>query len=300
MTMKRQQAPIASVMIIVKNDPGVERTLELLVPQAKSAGAEVIVVDASAPETLKKIRDRFPTVRWEYYDQAGKSITIPEQRNMALRLASGKYLVFLDASCVPVKGWLNSIIEDLNGGEAIVCGPVLDTNEHNLVRYIPGRTERSHVRECTTVSVGFTRAVVDAIKGFDESLAYGEDVDFFWRASEAGFAICSDPRVAVSHDWGKTDEQFRRAFRYGRARALIHKKHFRTRWRQLLLHEPHVWIYPLYIVCLPIAILWPWYLLLPLVPLLKNRSWKLVVHHFVFAAGVLDGVVTPLHPKADR
>jgi glycosyl transferase family 2 len=298
--MKRSQALKASVMIIVKNDPGVEHTLELLAPQAKSAGAEIIVVDASAPKTLKNIRNRFPTVRWEFYDQAGKSITIPEQRNMALSLAKGRYLVFIDASCAPVEGWLKAIIEDLDRGETMVCGPVLDTNKHNLVRYIPGRTERSHVRECTTVSVGFKREVLEAITGFDESLAYGEDVDFFWRASEAGFAICSDPCVAVSHDWGDTDEQFRRAFRYGRARALIHKKHFRTRWRQLLLHEPHVWMYPLYIICLPIAIFWPWYLVLPLVPLIKNRSWKLVVHHFVFASGVLAGALTPLHPKVDR
>lgn len=298
--MTRPQAPVASVMIIVKNDPGVEHTLELLVPQAKAAATEVIVVDASAPETLQKIRARFPSVRWEYYDQRGKSITIPEQRNTALSLAKGKYLVFLDSSCAPVDGWLKAIIEDLDSGEDIVCGPVLDTNEHNLVRYIPGRTERSHVRECTTVSVGFKREVLDAIKGFDESLAYGEDVDFFWRATSAGFAICSDPRVAVSHDWGDTDEQFRRAFRYGRARAMIHKKHFRTRWRQLLLHEPHVWMYPLYLLCLPVAVIWPWYLLLPLIPLIKNRSWKLVVHHFVFAAGVIAGVLTPLRPTKGR
>ena len=298
--MKQASAPVASVMIIVKNDPGVEQTLALLVPQAEAASSEVIVVDASAPGKLDAIRKRFPSVRWEYYDQAGKRFTIPEQRNLAMKLAKGKYLVFLDASCEPAKGWLDAIIEDLNDGEAIVCGPVLDTNEHNLVRYIPGRNERSHVRECTTVSVGFTQDVLKAIKGFDEALAYGEDVDFFWRATDAGFKICSDPRVAVSHDWGETNEQFRRAFRYGRARALIHKKHIRTRWRQLLLHEPHVWIYPLYIIGLPIAIFWPWYLLLPLIPLAKNRSWKLVVHHFVFASGVLAGLLTPLGSKAGR
>ena len=298
--MSSQPKPAASVMLVVKNDPGIERTLELLMPQAQEASAEVIVIDASDPATLKKIRDRFPSVRWEYYDQAGKRITIPEQRNRALKAARGEYLVFLDASCEPVDGWLAAIIDDLKAGEAIVCGPVLDTNEHNLVRYIPGRTERSHVHECTTVSVGFTREVLARVKGFDESLAYGEDVDFFWRATFAGFAICSDPRVAVSHDWGGTEEQFRRAFRYGRARALIHKKHIRRRWRQLLFREPHVWIYPLYILGLPVAIVWPWYLLLPLVPLIKNRSWKLVVHHFVFASGVLAGLFTPLGSKSGR
>ena len=298
--MKRQTIPAASIMIVVKNDEGIERTLEILMPQAKKANSEVIVVDASKPETLQKIRNRFPAVRWEYYDQAGKTFTIPQQRNRALELAEGEYFVFLDSSCEPVDGWLNAILDDLRGGEDIVCGPVLDTNKSNLVRYIPGRNERSYVQECTTVSVGFTRKVRDAVKGFDEALAYGEDVDFFWRASAAGFKICSDPLVAVSHDWGETEEQFRRAYRYGRARALIHKKHFKTRWRQLLLKEPHVWIYPLYLLGLPVAIIWPWYLLLLAVPLIKNRSFKLIVHHFVFATGVLAGAVTPLAPKSDR
>lgn len=281
-------------MIIVKNDPGIEQTLELVEPQAIKASSEVIVVDASAPKTLQKIRKRFPYVRWEYFDQAGKRFTIPEQRNRALELAKGKYYVFLDSSCQPVEGWLDAILETLEQGESIVCGPVLDTNKHNLVRYIPGRSERSYVRDCTTVSVGFTHEVLAAVKGFDELLAYGEDVDFFWRTADAGFKICADPRVAVSHDWGDTEEQIRRAFRYGRSRALIHKKHIKRRWRQLLIHEPHVWIYPLYIIGLPIAFVWPWYLLFLLVPIVKNRSITLLFHHFVFASGVLAGLFMPL------
>ncbi|QQR52042.1 glycosyltransferase [bacterium] len=292
--------PIASIMIIVKDDPGVAETLALTVPQAQSVGAQLIVVDASAPSTLAHIRQEYPDVVWEYFKQHGKHITIPEQRNRALELATGKYLIFLDSSCQPVEGWLTAILENLEAGEDIVCGPVHDTNAKNLVRYIPGRAEKGYVDDCTTVSVGLTRAVIAKITGFDTNLAYGEDVDFFWRAKDAGFAICSDPRVAVSHDWGPTDEQFRRAFRYGRSRAIIHKKHIKRRWRQLLLKEPHVWIYPLYIVGLPIAIVWPWYLLFLAVPLLKNRSFTLIIHHLVFGWGVLVGVFTPLGSKQDH
>jgi glycosyltransferase involved in cell wall biosynthesis len=287
-------SPVASVIIIVKNDEGVGQTLALLVPQCEAARAEVIVVDASAPEMLAGIRQKYPQVRWEYFDQRGKRFTIPEQRNCSIGLAKGKYIIFIDANCEPAEGWLDAILETLNDGEHIVCGPVRDSSEHNLVHYTSGRAEHSYLDECTTINVGFTREVYERVGQFDTRLAYGSDVDFFWRAHDAGFAICSDPRVAISHDWGQTDEQLRRAFRYGRARAILHKKHWRRHWHHLLLHEPHVWIYPLYIVGLPIALVWPYYLLFLLVPLLKNRSATLVVHHLMFGWGVLVGVFTPL------
>ncbi|HEY6736205.1 MAG TPA: glycosyltransferase [Candidatus Saccharimonadia bacterium] len=298
--MKAVHSPtslVASVIIVVKNDLGVRDTLAALMPQAKACRAEVVVVDASQPAVLQTVREEFPQVRWEFYNQGIKRFTIPEQRNLGLKLAAGNYLVFLDASCIPVNGWLAAIIDTLDSGESVVCGPVLDTNPKNLVRYMPGRETRSYIQECTTVSVGLRRTVVEAVKGFDERLAYGEDVDFFWRVSDAGFKLCSDPRVAVSHDWGETNEQFRRAFRYGKARAIIHKKHWRRRWKQLLITEPHVWVYPLYLLGLPIALIFPWYLLGLLIPMLKNRSFTLVAHHLVFAAGVLAGVVTPLEQR---
>jgi GT2 family glycosyltransferase len=284
--------PHVSVIIVVKNDPGLRETLELLEPQTHEVSSEVIVVDASDAGQLEAVRKDFPAVRWDHFDQAGRRLTIPHQRNRGIELARGEIIVFLDSSCQPEPEWLTSIVAAIDDGEDIVCGPVRDTNA-NLVRYIPGREVRSHVRECTTVSVGMRKAVAQRVEGFDETLAYGEDVDFFWRASDAGYKICSDPAVAISHHWGDTNEQLRRAFRYGRARAYLHKKHLSRRWRQLLFHEPHVWVYPVFIMGLPLTLWLPFYPLLLLVPALKNRSWKLILHHLVFGWGCLMGALTP-------
>src|SRR5882762_3968077 len=76
--------PEVSIIIVVKNDLGIRRTLELIYAQHTTIKYEVIVVDASEPEYLQSIRAQFPQVHWEMFDQAGKRFTISEQRNRGL------------------------------------------------------------------------------------------------------------------------------------------------------------------------------------------------------------------------
>jgi GT2 family glycosyltransferase len=293
MYMKR---PLVSVIIVVKNDLGIEPTLELVTRQQTTAPYEIIVIDASASGRLAGIRARFPQVRWEMFDQAGRRFTIAEQRNRGLELAQGEIIAFIDASCAPVPGWLEAIVTAMNDGEDVVCGPCRNSNPHNLVHYFPEYEQRRHIREYATMNLAFRRRVIDKVGRFDPIIIYGEDVDYSWRVTDAGYQICYDPGAAIAHDFGQAEEQFRRAFRYGKARAMLHKKHWRRRLWQLLRFEPHVWMYPLMLVSLPLALLWPWYLAvvaLALVVLaLKNRSVTTLVHHFTYAWGVLVGLVT--------
>lgn len=282
---------LASIIIVVKDDPGIKRTLELINAQQGSIPHEVIVIDASEPDRLRDIRDQFPLVRWEQFDQQGKRFTITEQRNRGLELAKGEFIVFIDANCEPEPNWLKALMQALQDGEDIVCGPCRPSNSKNLVQYIEDHAKRTYMQECTTINVALRRKIVDDVGQFDTGLSYGEDVDYFWRARDKGYKICYEPKAAISHDYGDAGEQFQRAYRYGKSRAVLHKKHWRTRLGQLLRDEPHVWIYPLFILSLPLAILWPPYLLVLLIPLIKNRSVGVIVHHLVFGWGVIVGAL---------
>jgi glycosyltransferase involved in cell wall biosynthesis len=286
--------PKVSIIIVVKNDPGIRATLDLIAQQQEVVSFETIVIDASDPNRLADIRHDFPNVTWEMFDQKGKRFTITEQRNRGLELARGKIIAFIDANCEPVKHWLKSLVAAIDDGEKIVTGPCRPSNAKNLVHYIEEHSERAYVPECTTINVAMVREVADALGGFDEHLEYGEDVDFFWRAVEAGYKICYDPGAAITHDYGEASEQLRRAYRYGKSRAILHAKHWRRRWSQLLLREPHVWAYPLYMLGLPLAIWWPEYLLLLLIPLIRTRSLGVIIHHFVFGFGVIAGTLSVL------
>lgn len=285
-----KELPRVSIIIVVKNDRGIERTLELITLQKASVSTETIVIDASQPGKLLDIRLKYPLVRWEQYDQKGKRFTITEQRNRGIDLAKGEIIVFIDASCAPTTVWLRSLIEVIDSGEDIVAGPCLPSNPNNLVNYIPGHPVRKYVEECTTVNVALRKAVVERTGYFDTKLDYGEDVDFFWRAIDAGFKISSEPKAVITHDFGEAKEQRIRAYRYGKSRAVIHAKHWRTRWYKLLRYESHVWIYPVFILSLPIAFYWPQYLLVLFIPLIKNRSIGVILHHLIYGCGVLVGV----------
>jgi GT2 family glycosyltransferase len=181
----------------------------------------------------------------------------------------------------------------MKDGEDIVCGPVLDLSKNNLVHYAPELTEGGYIDVCTTIDVGLRRKVVERIGKFDVSFSFGQDVDFFWRARDAGFKIYHNPAAAIGHDWGERKEQLIRAFDYGKARAHLFKKHWRTR-RGQLIHEPHVWIYPLFILGLPLTYFIPFYPLLVFIPLLKNSSknpFGLVLHHLTYGIGVIAGTI---------
>ncbi len=283
---------LVSIIIVVKNDRGIDATLAHLDLQRSTTRSEVIVVDASEPTRLADIKAKYPWVIWNQFP-VSTSRTTPQQRNRGLELAKGDVIAFIDANCVPSPNWLATIATLMKQGRHIVCGPVLDSSATNLVHYAPSLDTPRYVDDCTTISVGISRAVIDQIGGFDPSFSFGQDVDFFWRATDAGFKIYYHPEVSISHDWGKKSEQLRRAFDYGKARAHLFKKHWRTR-RSQLLSESHVWFYPLLIVGLPLTIIIPVYPLLILVPIFKNRGTSpvgLLTHHLTYGMGVIAGTL---------
>jgi len=285
-----KQCLMVSVIIVVKNDLGIEATLSHLYKQTAKIPFEVIVIDSSKPSRLASIRRKFPEAVWDQFPVSNRRTTA-EQRNRGLELAKGEIIAFIDANCIPADTWLSSLDTTIQGGKDIVCGPVLDTNESNLVHYAPTHTAGKYVDTCTTISVGLRREVVEKVGQFDTSFSFGQDVDFFWRASDAGYKIYFEPAFSIQHDWGDNSEQLNRAFEYGKARAHLFKKHWKNRKKELLW-ETHVWIYPLFILGLPLTYFVPFYPLLVIVPILKNIRQNpvgLIVHHLSYGLGVLAG-----------
>jgi glycosyltransferase involved in cell wall biosynthesis len=281
---------LISIIIVVKNDRAIADTLTHLFASKTDVPYEVIVVDSSEPERLADIKDAFPKARWEQYPVSARRTT-PEQRNRGLEMARGDTIAFIDANCIPSPEWISAIAASIAGGKDIVCGPVLDRGDNNLVHYAPEHSEGRYVDICTTISVGIRRDVIERVGNFDTSFSFGQDIDFFWRATEAGYRIYFDPAVSIQHDWGKPREQFGRAFQYGKARAHLYKKHWRVR-KSELFREPHVWVYPVFLLGLPLTFIVPWYPLLLFVPVLKNlrqNPFGLILHHMAYGCGVITG-----------
>lgn len=283
-----------SIVIISKDEASLDETLASVRGQAREVGepAEILVVDASEGR-LDYIRDRHgDCVRWlPFQPIPGVRTSIPQQRNAGVRAASGDVIVFTDAGCTIEAGWLERLVHPLRSGQVqVASGVTLGTAPGRGLYDPPAATDQvRYLTECATINLAFTRAAFDAVGGFDERFAYGSDIDFSWRLTDAGYRILSVPDAVVRHDWGDFDRQLRRSYRYGKARARLYRKH-RSRLRHVLRTDPMVVVYPVFLLGLPLTLVFPLYPALLLIPAWRNRSYgagRVLVDHLMFGLGVL-------------
>jgi GT2 family glycosyltransferase len=297
-----------SVVIISKDEASLDDTLNDITGQVSDLGepSEIIVVDASAGR-LDAIRSRHEAeVRWVQFEQPpGVRVSIPHQRNAGVREARGEIIVFTDAGCRPEARWLGRLVAPLRDDEDVAAGLTLATSgstglyDHSARRALESR----YLTECATINLAFRREAFDTVGGFDEGFAYGSDVDFTWRLTDAGFRIRSVPDAVVRHDWGGRRRQLRRSYLYGRARMRLLRKH-RTRLRRALRDEPVAVAYPIFLLGIPMTlavfllglplVFWLLYPALLVVPAWRNRSngaIRVLADHLSYGAGVLAELV---------
>lgn len=84
-----------------------EASLQALTAQTLPRSTfEVIVVDDGSTDETAKIASRFP-IRLVRQENAGA----PAARNAGLRAATGTWVAFTDADCVPSRGWLSQLLK---------------------------------------------------------------------------------------------------------------------------------------------------------------------------------------------
>lgn len=283
-----------SIVVISKEEPELDATLSGVGAQAAALDHEVelVVVDASRGR-LAAISDRHPAVRWhDFIPPNGVGISIPHQRNAGVRCARGDIVVFTDAGCVPRDGWLYRLVEPILAGRERFTAGIAPSPGGREGTYDEGMVNArggDYLEETATINIAFEREVFDRVGGFDETFQYGSDIDFSWRARDAGVAIRSMPGAVVEHDWGSDGRQLRRGYLYGRARARLYRKHPRRlpgAWRT----DPVAIAYPLFLLGLPLTLRHPAYPALLAIPAWRNRrtgAARAVGDHLAYGVGVL-------------
>lgn len=290
-----------SVVVVSKDEPQLGATLDVLQAQLSAEvgrgvaeASEVVVVDASA-RRLDALRSARPWVRWvDFEPPAGAGVTIAAQRNAGVKASRGEVVVFVDSGCVPCEGWLGRLVAPIaRGDELVVSGRA--TGAHNTFERAVPSGKLYYLEEAPTINLAVHRSVFERVGGFDEGFAYGSDVDFTWRVVDAGLRIRYEPLASVEHDWGDFARRMRRARQYGAARARLYRKH-RRRVLRALYEDPVPFVYPLWILGLPIALKRPAYLLLLAVPLWRARKHEgpaeVVLAHLLQGVGSLTEVTS--------
>lgn len=264
-----------SIIIIVKNDRGIADTLAHLMTQEKIVPTEVIVIDASHPDVLKDIKEIHPEVKWcQFIPKIVNKSSIPEQRNYGVQQASGDVIVFIDANCIPVSGWLTKLTASiLSGEEDVASGPFGSVNTSSRIIFVKGSPYK-YETSSSTGNLVFRRVVWERVGGFDENFLYGSDIDFTWRCVDAGYRIRSVPDAAVSHDWGTQTENLKRYFKYGKARADLLIKHPHRAQKQLFGEVILIPIYTGWLLGLSLTYFFPWYPFTIFLIILRNIRRK--------------------------
>ncbi len=115
--------PLVSVVIPALNEEStigkVVRSISSQCPQ--DTDLEVIVVDdGSSDKTVEEAKRAGATVLVR--DREGGGGNPAAARNRGARLARGDPLIFLDADCVPARGWLQALLAAHQAGAVIVGG----------------------------------------------------------------------------------------------------------------------------------------------------------------------------------
>lgn len=254
--MQRVQPEISAIILNYKNPQLTAKCVDVLFRSLNECGvsAQVIVVDNSAAETARQLRQLLP--------EAVEILENPENRgfatatNQGIRASRGEYIlllnndVFVNPQCLktglnylkehPHTGIWAPQLAGSDGRPQVSCAR-FPTLKSAFGEYLLGKQwnwygdlfQWKEPRAVETVNGAFNlvpETVFDQIGLLDEEFFFtGEDLDFCKRLHQRGFVVVYDPRCRATHLGGASQGQgkwFRDPYLH-RHLILYYRKHHR-------------------------------------------------------------------------
>lgn len=230
-----ESGPGMSVVIPVRNGANVlgEQLDALLAAEHPPVDVEVIVVDNGSTDRTAQVALTYaPRLRVRVV-AAAEAASSNYARNVGVQAAHADRIALCDADDQVDQAWLQAMWQAFEDGHDLVAGPIdyVRLNapsvrawrgaSQSFVAPILGFLPSGH-----GASLGFTRALYEAVGGFDEEFAFGgPDIEFCWRAQLAGYVLVAEPRALVHYRLRPSlGALVRQARMYGAAEAHLYLK----------------------------------------------------------------------------
>lgn len=229
-------APVAvrDITVVIPARTSPERAGRLLahIP----VGVPVVLVDDGSAEPLGRYLAASPGLRHLRHE---KSLGPAAARNAGARLASTRWIAFVDTDVVPGPDWLGRLSAHLRAPGVVAVAPrVVSAPSGGLTGLVEtysaglnlGPTAAdvgpgSPVSYVPTALLVVARAAFEGVGGFDPELLAGEDVDLVWRLRACG-RIRYEPDIVAIHDPQRSlPELLRRRVFYGSSAAQLDRRH---------------------------------------------------------------------------
>jgi glycosyltransferase involved in cell wall biosynthesis len=236
-----------SVILCTRDRPaGCAAAVESILGGARAADELVVVDQSRGDDTRRALSAHIVAGRLCHLRSAQTGLS--RGRNAGLRHATGDVLLFTDDDCIVPPEWVERMDYHVRRRPAIgaVLGPVVAPATPADAGYTPvfeppeamfvARPDRMPLAGPMGANMGFRRAALDAIGGFDELLGPGaalwsaDDIDAVYRVLRAGFAVAIETEPAVHHlgfRSRRADDDLRHRRAAYRAIGAYYAKHIR-------------------------------------------------------------------------
>ncbi len=150
--------------------------------------------------------------------------------NQAMDETEGNFTVFVNSDCTPQhKEWLGNLLQGFDSEDvAAVFGRQIPHPDCWLLHAkdtedtFGDGARQALWRHCFSMASSAVRRAVWEQMRFNEDIQYSEDIDWTWRARQAGYKIryVADSIVTHSHNY-TLPQSYRRHYGEGRAEAVI-------------------------------------------------------------------------------
>lgn len=235
-----------SLIIPVYNRPEeIEELLLSLSRQQTPPPYQVVIIEDGSTRPCDRVVESYRelmNIHYEVVPNGGPS----RARNIGARHATGEWLIILDSDVVLPPDYLHNVATALASNPCDAWGgpdaaPTLQDETFGVaqraINYamtsplttggIRGGKKRLTKRFYPrTFNLGCRKESFDKLGGFDESMRYGEDIDFSMRLYEAGYRVRLLPEAVVYHKRRVDLRKFyHQVWHSGTARVELSRRH---------------------------------------------------------------------------